>query len=286
MTDSDLNNRGLFERPAHSFEFDERALQWISDDAANPLNRIARIMTDSARVLDVGAGNGVLARLLKFQGRSCVVDGVEPDPVAQRAAQAHYRGLFMGTVDEFVASRDGNSEQYDFIVMADVMEHIANPAPTLEQLKNLLAPDGKIVISTPNVAFASVRLALMNGQFDYVDSGILERTHLRFYTLKSLRRLFQAVGLHPHTQFHCLRDPRHTEISVDEFPMASVLLRLLERDELASVYQFLFVLGTLEPTKFIQQDLGVRSHRKSIRGLFRRVFDKARRCLGGKGVPQ
>lgn len=285
MSHSEPSVRGPFERPAYSFEFDERSLQWIGDDEANPLNRIARIVTDGARVLDVGAGNGVLARLLKFQARGCIIDGVEPDPAAQQAAQSHYRSLFCGTVDQFVAAREGDAELYDFIVMADVMEHIANPMPTLEQLKALLAPEGRIVISTPNVAFASVRLALMNGQFDYVDSGILERTHLRFYTLKSLRTLFEAVGLHAHAQFHCLRDPCRTEIAVGQFPFASLILRILARDELAKVYQFLFVLGTRRPKAVMQQDLGVEHGQGRWQGLLRRALGKARRCLAApRGV--
>lgn len=275
--------RGLFERPAHSFEFDERAFQWISDDEANPLNRIARIIPVGSSILDVGAGNGVLARLLAFQGRDCVIDGVEPDPVAQKAARFHYRSLFCGTVDEFVsAGRDRDCVKYDFIVMADVLEHIANPMPTLLQLKQLLVPQGKLIISTPNVAFASVRLALMNGQFDYVDSGILERTHLRFYTLKSLRELFDAAGLHPQSQFHCLRDPRHTEISVESFPLSSLILRILETDELAGVYQFLFVLGMGKPEQCAQIDLGNRKAQRS--NLIRRLLGRARSLWGSRSV--
>lgn len=283
MFESDASDRGLFERPAHSFELDKRAFQWISDDEANPLNRISRIIPDGACVLDVGAGNGVLARLLAFQMRDCIIDGVEPDPVAQQVARSHYRSLYLGTVDEFISvRRDSDSGLYNFIVMADVLEHIANPMPTLIQLKQLLAPNGKLVISTPNVAFASVRLALMNGQFDYVDSGILERTHLRFYTLKSLRKLFDAVGLHPHSQFNCLRDPRHTEICVESFPLSSLILRILERDKLAGVYQFLFVLGVGKPEQCTQMDLGTRKAQRS--SLIRRLLSRARALLGSRSV--
>ena len=275
MVESDASDRGLFERPAHSFEFDQRAFQWISEDEANPLNRIARIITDGSSVLDVGAGNGVLARLLSFQGRDCLIDGVEPDPVAQQEARSHYSSLFCGTVDDFVSARsDSNSLLYDFIVMADVLEHIANPMPTLLQIKQLLSPNGKLIISTPNVAFASVRLALINGQFDYVDSGILERTHLRFYTLKSLRMLFNAAGFYPYSQYHCLRDPRQTEIRVESFPLSSLILRLLEKDKLAGVYQFLFVLGPVKPEQCVQMDLGSRKVQRF--SLIRRVLNRVK----------
>ena len=166
--------------------------------------------------------------------------------------------------------------------MADVLEHIANPMPALVELKQLLAPNGKLVISTPNVAFSSVRLALMNCQFDYVDSGILERTHLRFYTLKSLRKLFDLVGFHPHCQFNCLRDPRHTEISVELFPLSSFFLRLLERDKLAGVCQFLFVLGVGKLEQCTLMDLGTGKAQRS--SLIRRLLGRVRALLGSRSV--
>jgi hypothetical protein len=68
MVESDVSDRGLFERPAHSFDFDQRAFQWISEDEANPLNRIVRIITDGSSVLDVGAGNGVWRVYFHFRG--------------------------------------------------------------------------------------------------------------------------------------------------------------------------------------------------------------------------
>jgi hypothetical protein len=85
-------------------------------------------------------------------------------------------------------------------------------------------------------------VALLNGAFDYVDSGILERTHLRFFTLHSLRQLFAAVGLCPETTMLLKRNPLDMEIHLSDFRVSPFLLRRLLRDELASVYQFLFVL--------------------------------------------
>lgn len=276
MNQHTRSERGIFERPEKTFEFDPRALQWIMDDNANPLNRIVRIIPDGATVLDVGAGNGILARLLRHVGRNVSIDAVEPDPVAKTSAAPHYRSIFSGSVEEFIEASGGRSQSYDFIVMADVIEHIANPAPLLDQLKTLLSPGGNIVISTPNIAFASVRLALLNGRFDYVESGILERTHLRFYTLKSLRALLAAVGLHTHAQYHCLRDPRRTEIAINDLPMVSFMLRVLSKDELSRVYQFLFVLGTSPGKTFVREDLRACTATRSgrLRSLLKRLLGK------------
>lgn len=284
-TDSE---RGVFERPAETFAFDPRALQWIMDDIANPLNQIAQLIPDGVAVLDVGAGNGVLGRLLQFLGRHVTIDAIEPDPVARAAAQAHYRSMFEGTVEDFVKASGNNGGRYDLIVMADVIEHIANPAPMLEQIKALLVPGGRIVMSTPNVAFASVRIALFNGSFDYVESGILERTHLRFFTLKSLYSLFASVGLYPQAQYHCVRDPLHTEIQIDKLPRTSSLLRMLAHDELSSVYQFLFVLGLTPPATLVKKNLQAAAQYStwSLRFLLQRVKGRLARTFHAAGKGQ
>lgn len=280
--------RGVFERPAQTFEFDSRVIGWILDDPANPLNRIVKIIPAGAKVLDIGAGNGILARLLSASGQPVEIDAVEPDPVAQDAAEPYYRSMFRGGLNAYLESCQGHEVCYDFIVMADVIEHLANPEPVLRSLKSLLSPGGSLIISTPNVAFASVRLALLNGCFDYVDSGILERTHLRFYTLKTLRRLFSVSGLHPAAQFHCLRNPLTSEIPLDEFPLMPWVVARIARDNLSYVYQFLFVLRFEPCTMSVMEDLGsggrwlpityvARRARRVIGGVFRQV-----RALGVK----
>jgi 2-polyprenyl-3-methyl-5-hydroxy-6-metoxy-1,4-benzoquinol methylase len=241
--DIDAKPRGVFERPSHTFQLDPRVLGWVLSDEAHPLNRIVKTIPEGAKVLDIGAGNGILAQLLKSAGRVVDIDAIEPDPVAQQAASPHYRSIFLGGVEEFIHSRQESAPTYDYIVLADVIEHLANPEPLLRSLKSLLSSEGRILLSTPNVAFGAVRLALLHGCFDYVDSGILERTHLRFFTLKTLTQLFAATGLYPVSQFHCLRNPLSSEISLNSFPLTPWILARLSRDELSFVYQFLFVLG-------------------------------------------
>lgn len=280
--------RGVFERPAKTFTFDQRVIGWILDDPANPLNRITQLIPAGAIVLDVGAGNGILARLFQALGKSVEIDAVEPDPVAKEAAAPFYRTIFPGGLEAYLESCREREVRYDFIVLADVVEHMANPEPILRSLKSLLSPGGSVIVSTPNVAFASVRLALLNGCFDYVDSGILERTHLRFYTLKTLKHLFFAAGLYPSAQFHCLRNPLTSEISLDDFPMTPWILAKIANDELSRVYQFLFVLQ-FEPCEIaLRADLGTgggylpvayvgRRTRLAMREVIRQI-----RALGSK----
>lgn len=243
--DLNFSQRGLFERPEASFESNPLAIEWILDDPANPLNHIVKFIREDAEVLDIGAGNGILALLLNKLKREVKVDAVEPDIAARQRINSIYREVYGLDLEAFL--RQDRSRQYDYIVMADVIEHIANPEPLLKLLKQLLKPGGKIILSTPNVAFASVRLALLYGKFDYVDSGILEKTHLRFYTRKTILKLFDAAQLNVETELHCKRNPFSCEIPLGGLTFSYRLMNLIGCDPLSWVYQFVFVLTKERP---------------------------------------
>jgi 2-polyprenyl-3-methyl-5-hydroxy-6-metoxy-1,4-benzoquinol methylase len=142
------------------------------------------------RLLDVGCARGHLSEVLASQGWS--VTGIEYD-VAD-AAVARDRGIdvIVGTAEDAMSTMN---EKFDVIVFADVLEHFVHPEKVLSQARALLAPGGRVVISIPNVAHLSVRLQLLVGSFTYTDRGILDRTHLHFYTKKSLKKMITDAEL-------------------------------------------------------------------------------------------
>jgi len=146
---------------------------------------------DGARVLDVGCGTGSLT-LRYMEGKNCRLLGVEPD--AERAAVARSRGLDVvtGLMDEALLEKHG---PFDLIIFSDVLEHVPAPASLLLLAKTGLAPGGVIVASVPNVAHWSVRLMLLFGRFDYRPSGIMDATHLRWFTRKTIQGLFEYSGM-------------------------------------------------------------------------------------------
>ena len=83
---------------------------------------------------------------------------------------------------------------FDAIVFADVLEHLDDPGPMLRAARRWLRPEGTLLASIPNVANVAVRLSLLAGRFEYADRGILDRTHLRFFTRRSARRAIEAAG--------------------------------------------------------------------------------------------
>jgi len=142
------------------------------------------------RLLDVGCARGHLGSLL--QGRGWSVTGIEPDP--DDAAVARNAGLevVVGSAEEVFA---GLEHRQDVIVFADVLEHMVDPAAVLSAAVPLLEPGGRIIISIPNVAHLTTRFQLLFGSFTYTDRGILDRTHLRFYTRRTVRSLVEGCGL-------------------------------------------------------------------------------------------
>jgi 2-polyprenyl-3-methyl-5-hydroxy-6-metoxy-1,4-benzoquinol methylase len=138
----------------------------------------------------VGAAHGALARLLSQQG--FVVTAIELDP--ELAGLTRQTGTEVVEVDLDQSIPDF-SEPFDVIVYGDVLEHLKDPLRVLTGLNRYLAAEGKIVVSVPNVTHIVIRLMLLFGYFEYMNRGILDRTHLRFFTLRSFRRLLAQGGV-------------------------------------------------------------------------------------------
>jgi 2-polyprenyl-3-methyl-5-hydroxy-6-metoxy-1,4-benzoquinol methylase len=168
--------------------------------AAHGLSASHRLVLDAvpdgARVLDVGCATGYLAAELSRRGST--VDGIEFDPVAAQEARAHCREVTVGNLEapatQAEVQRMLAGAHPDAIICADVLEHLRDPWTVLAWLRTLLAPDGRAVVSVPNIAHWTARRALLRGRFDYTNYGLLDRTHLRFFTRASAAELARRAG--------------------------------------------------------------------------------------------
>jgi len=152
------------------------------------LRRRIGSLASGLRLLDLGAAGGHLGRAVR--GRCSFLAGVEPDPWLPESAKEGYDDW--RAVDALSAGTWG--KPFDVVVCADVIEHVARPEELLAKIHAWLAPGGTLLVSLPNIANISIRLALLFGNFRYTDRGILDRTHFSFYTRSSGRRLLQACG--------------------------------------------------------------------------------------------
>ncbi|MBD9355766.1 methyltransferase domain-containing protein [Methylomonas albis] len=143
------------------------------------------------RVLDVGCGAGGFSATLKSR-QSVEIHGVELSPRAAETAKLHLDHVWNYSIED--ALHEIPEEYYDCIVIADILEHLVDPGTVLASLKRKLAQDGKIVASIPNIQNWGIVSELIQGRWDYCNEGILDRTHLRFFTRKSVEELFWSAG--------------------------------------------------------------------------------------------
>ncbi|MBT8578574.1 class I SAM-dependent methyltransferase [Polynucleobacter paneuropaeus] len=231
----------MFTRNQESYAISEDAIARILRDDASTIRRIGEIIPDGSKVLDVGAGNGILSRVLLEMKKSVLIDGIEPNEFAASIAYSFYREMYVGYAEEFHERIKVGF--YDYVVMADVVEHTENPAEFLEKILDCIDNKTKLIISLPNVAFGGQRINLLNGIFKYVDSGLLEKTHLRFFTLASAKELFLSLSLGCHSIAYLGRSFYRVEFSRESLKASLFQIMRLAFLREARAYQYLFTVS-------------------------------------------
>ena len=226
---------------------------------------IIQMIGGGKRILDVGCWTAEGAELLR--PKSVRMVGIERDERAAAVAAERLDRVIVGDVESLDLDTTLEGEEFDVIVFGDVLEHLTDPTSALRRVRTLLAPGGEIIASIPNIAHGSVRLRLLQGEFRYADTGLLDRTHLRFFTRDTVDELFADAGLAivetRCTTFDALQDP------VSPLPLEGVDEAVLQRiadDPEASIYQFV-VRAVVDDAE------------RAIRDLYRRELDARRELV-------
>ncbi|MDF5728298.1 MAG: class I SAM-dependent methyltransferase, partial [Rhizonema sp. PD38] len=161
-------------------------------DENSSLKKMSRLVGDNKQVLDFGCATGYFAQLLQSKG--CQVTGVEVNPSAAKVAEQYCQKVIVTDLDFVSLGEILPKQTFDVAVFGDVLEHLRDPWKVLQETKQLLKPEGYVVASIPNIAHGAIRLALLQGRFEYMELGILDNTHLRFFTRKSVEKLFEDSG--------------------------------------------------------------------------------------------
>jgi len=190
----------------------------ISGNYSSSLNKVVgREIRTGAVCLDVGCWNGNLGKYLMNNNQN-IVDGLDfRKDVLEQAKSKGYRNTFqinLNNSDPDFSVLKGN--QYDQIIFADVLEHLINPENVILNLKKFLKKDGELIISLPNVAFLLNRILLMLGKWEYKEFGTLDKTHLKFFTIKTAIKFIENIGfkiikVKPYNQFGILKKLRPLE---------------------------------------------------------------------------
>jgi 2-polyprenyl-3-methyl-5-hydroxy-6-metoxy-1,4-benzoquinol methylase len=171
----------------------------ILDDKRNPYYGIIRrelideVPVGVHEVLEIGCGEGSTGAVLKAEGRALWVTGIELDEGAASKAAKVLDQVISGNIEHIdLPFADG---QFDAILLGDVLEHLVDPWAQVRRLASYLAPHGLLVASIPNVRnWRVIAPLLFLGKWEYQDFGLLDRTHLRFFTRRGIINLFEENG--------------------------------------------------------------------------------------------
>lgn len=197
-----------------------------------------------SHVLEIGSSVGYLTKHLKEE-KNCQVDIVEIDgdagKIATQFAQNAYIGV-QGDLDNDCLKSIGPAGGYDYIVILDVLEHLRSPEKVVKEFRRLLKQDGKLIVSVPNIAHNAVLINLFNNQFKYTELGLLDRTHITFFTYGSIIRILQDAGFSAEQFEARCKSISETEIPVTYEQLPRDMRSFFRCRPYGDAYQFLLVL--------------------------------------------
>ena len=165
----------------------------VDPNGTDSLARLARWITPGSTILELGPATGYFTRYLT-DTLGCTVDCVEYSEEMAAHARPMARKMIVGDLDRLELGALFEHSSYDYVITADVLEHLRNPWRVMEMCRPLLKAGGRFLISIPNVGHAALIAELISGRFDYRDEGLLDRTHLRLFTRKSVLEMLQRCG--------------------------------------------------------------------------------------------
>jgi 2-polyprenyl-3-methyl-5-hydroxy-6-metoxy-1,4-benzoquinol methylase len=215
-------------------------IYWAPVDPDAPNNSHAfslQLIGHNRRVLELGPAAGHFTKALVDNG--CRVVGIEVDPDAAERVRTWAERVVVGDLsDPAVVAGAIDEERFDVVVGGDVLEHLPDPLRVLRACRAALKPGGYVVLSLPNIAHADVKLQLLAGRFPYRDTGLLDRTHLHFFTLESIEEMVREAGLLLVDIQRVTLPVFTTEQAVDRSTVSDEQLASVLADPESETYQF------------------------------------------------
>ena len=188
-------------------------------------------------VLELGAASGHVTKALKSLNN--VVTAVERDARFSENLSEIADEVIITDLDWLDLRERLSGKKFEVVLAGDVLEHCSKPELVLLQIHDLLTQDGYVVISLPNVAHGDVRLSLLTGTFDYSDTGLLDRTHLRFFTRSSIHTFLHQSHFQVDAIFGSTASIGTTEFGPPKAGIPAEAIEFVQKDPDALVYQFI-----------------------------------------------
>ncbi|MBU0952255.1 MAG: class I SAM-dependent methyltransferase [Elusimicrobia bacterium] len=162
--------------------------------------QVVKLIEPGSSILEIGCATGYIGKYLK-EKLNCKMFAVEIDKEAAKIASPYYEKIIIGDIEDENIFQQVYG-QFDYVLCMNVLEHLKNPEALLFKLKKIIKNNGFLVAAIPNIANWTIRLKLLTGNFDYEKGlfgtdhgkGIMDETHLRFFTLKTMKSLFSKTG--------------------------------------------------------------------------------------------
>ncbi|MGI6084172.1 MAG: glycosyltransferase [Acetivibrionales bacterium] len=210
----------------------------------NPLTVIISYITPGIEILEMGSASGRLTRYLTEE-MGCRVSIVEIDTPSYKKAMKFAADGICANLDKDEWYDYYSKKKFDAIIFADVIEHLNRPKEVINSAKSLLKKDGKMLFSVPNIAYNGILAQLLNNNFNYTETGILDNTHIKFYTYYSFHKLLDECGM-----FVFSEKAIHQDINTGDWSdfksLNSDTQRLLRSREFSDVYEYIFAAVTTE----------------------------------------
>ena len=193
---------------------------------------------DSKKILEIGAGPGSITRVLFQQGHK--VTAVEIDPEAIKLLTPFCeRVVNCDLNDNSWVDQNFCKEKFDVVLITDVLEHLVNPWSTLKNIETLIDKDGFILASVPNASHLGVLASLLTQDFDYKETGLLDKTHIRFFCLDNIQKLFKSADLKITNGSFIYQDPSETNLKSSWEKLSLIERFVLSRRKEGFVFQVL-----------------------------------------------
>jgi 2-polyprenyl-3-methyl-5-hydroxy-6-metoxy-1,4-benzoquinol methylase len=207
----------------------------LSDDSAP--SRVVRMVGEGKRVLEVGAGPGSMTRVLRDKF-GCHVAAIEIDEESIQSLTPYAERVYR--VDLNDASWANNIEEdtkFDVVVAADVLEHLYDPWTALQRMSGLIAPGGCLIASVPHAGHNAIIASLLNEHVEYRESGLLDKTHIRFFGMTDIQNLFREAGLSIVEAQFVMRFPENMELAQAWHSIPASTRTQLLKNKFGFVYQ-------------------------------------------------
>jgi GT2 family glycosyltransferase/2-polyprenyl-3-methyl-5-hydroxy-6-metoxy-1,4-benzoquinol methylase/glycosyltransferase involved in cell wall biosynthesis len=238
----------------------ERYTYDIDMSTQNAAAEVIRLTGRNKRVLELGPGPGTILNYLSVHSQ-CIVSAVELDQQCVQALKPICETVVKADLDQsdWIKSFDG--QQFDVIVAADVLEHLRDPMQCLMNARELLAPEGYLVVSIPNVGHNSVLASLFSGRFPYQSRGLLDRTHLRFFTRHDFETILLETGFLATSWKAIKMSPSQAELGHHWLELTQSQQAILNENPYGNDYQYVVKAfssseaGTLARIESINEEL-------------------------------